>query len=327
MKLRSIFLAIGLAGLAVVIFLNLHQLKSFFHILSTLKWYVLVLVVIVQILSYFLNGLYYRSILRVFNYHNIGIVRLFEGAIAANFVNYIIPSAGFAGAGFFSQVLYPDVPRGKGVLVQFMRYGLSALAVLVMLPVGIGLVLITSKGNSNINHLAIVASLAILAVALTIAYLINQEAWVRKAINWLEHRFKRLFRKIPKDRLEDFIDEFYLGFHTMVAKKSKMIIPFGWSLVYIIVEMLTLYLVFLAFGQVVNPGIVIMGYLVANITSVLGGTFFSFGVFELGMVGTFVALGESFALSLSITLVYRVLNLIIGLPPGFYFYRKILLKA
>ena len=110
----------------------------------------------------------------------------------------------------------------------------------------------------------------------------------------------------------------------MMLSKFKMLRPFCWSIIYILVEMLTVYVAFLALGKLVNPGIVIMGYLLANIASTLGGTFFSTGVYELGMLGTFVAFQIPFALALSVTLVYRVLNLIIGLPPGFIYYRKYL---
>jgi uncharacterized membrane protein YbhN (UPF0104 family) len=81
---------------------------------------------------------------------------------------------------------------------------------------------------------------------------------------------------------------------------------------------------FLAFGKVMNPGIVIMAYLFANIASIFGGVFFSTGIFELGMIGTLVALGVPFVLAFSVTTVYRVLNVLISFPPGLYFYRKYL---
>ena len=113
----------------------------------------------------------------------------------------------------------------------------------------------------------------------------------------------------------------------MTKHKRKVLPSYGWSIVYIIVEVATFYLTFLAFGRTDNPGIVIMAYLFANIASIFGGVIFSVGVFEIGMTGTLVALGLPFVLALSATTVYRILNLIIGLPPGFYFYRKYLPHA
>ena len=129
MKLRNILFLIGVLGLAVVLLLNRHQLESFWQLLKSLRWYIVILIILIQLASYFLNALYYRSILRVFN-RQVDVERLFEGALAANFVNYIVPTMGLAGAGYLSQVLSPDVPRGEGVLAQLMRYALSGLAVL-----------------------------------------------------------------------------------------------------------------------------------------------------------------------------------------------------
>jgi uncharacterized protein (TIRG00374 family) len=131
----------------------------------------------------------------------------------------------------------------------------------------------------------------------------------------------------PKSAVRDvdhFIDEFYVGYRTMTHHKRQMLVPFGWSIVYILIEVLTFYLAFVAFGKFVVPGIAIMAYLFANIVSIFGGVFFSTGTFEVGMAGTLVVLGVPLVLAISVTTVYRVLNLIIGLPPGFYFYKKYL---
>lgn len=323
MKIRNIFLVIGLAGLAIVVIVNIHQVGKFIHLLSTINILVLGLIILVQILSYYLNARYYRSILYVFNYRA-RLYKLFEGAMAANFINYIIPSAGVAGAGLFSQVLYPEVPRGKGALIQVMRYGLSALAVLLTLPLGIGLIVITRPANTYIDTIAVGTCLLVLALAILIVAVVHQERWLRSFIKRFEHRLKRLFKSFKTEAIDDFVDEFFVGYKTMVKKKNKMLAPFGWSLIYVVIEILTLYLGFIAFRKLINPGVVIMAYLMANLTSFIGGSLFSVGVFELGMLGTFVALGEPFVLALSITIVYRIMNLIVGLPAGFVFYRRIL---
>jgi uncharacterized membrane protein YbhN (UPF0104 family) len=110
----------------------------------------------------------------------------------------------------------------------------------------------------------------------------------------------------------------------MARQKRRLLMPFAWSIIYIVIELGTFYMAFLAFGKIENPGIVVMAYLFANIASIFGGVFFSTGIFELGMAGTLVALGTPLALAVSVTTVYRVINLLIGLPPGYYFYRQYL---
>lgn len=323
MKLRNILLVCGLLGLAIVVLLNSHQFESFWHLLKNLRWYIIALVVVIQIISYYVNALYYRSILSIFS-HNVGIERLFEGALATNFVNYVLPSVGLAGAGYLSQVLSPEVPRGEGVLTQLMRYALSALAVLVMMPVGFGLIFLTRDAGHTIVRVTFASALAITVLAIIIVTLIQHESAFRKVANWLIHSLQHIRPKFDGTGIKHFIDEFYIGYHALIQQKQRMWTPFGWSMIYIIIEILTFYLAFLAFGKTINPGIVIMAYLFANIASIFGGVFFSTGIFELGMIGTLVALGLPFVLAFSVTTVYRVLNLLIGLPPGFYFYKKYL---
>lgn len=318
---------LGVIALAVVIFLNRHDLRIFWHLLGSLRWYILAAVVGVQLASYWVNGLYYRSILRIFSY-DISVERLFEGALATNFVNYVVPTMGLAGAGYLSQVLTPDVPRGEAVLSQLMRYALSALAVLLMLPVGFLLVLTSGLADRSIVKATLFSTAIIIAIATCIVVLLSKERWARRAVRGSIGLVTRVRPRYHGEKaVWHFVDDFYVGFHKMGQDKMKMLVPFAWSLVYIAIEIGTFYMAFLAFGTTEPLGVVIMAYLFANIASTFGGVFFSTGSFELGMAATLVALGTGFALSVSVTIVYRMLNLLIGLPPGFYFYRKYLPRS
>jgi uncharacterized protein (TIRG00374 family) len=323
-KLRHIFSLLGLIGLCIVLLINRHQFESFWHLIKTLRWYILALIVLIQIASYWVNALYYRSILKIFTY-DVGILRLFEGALATNFVNYVAPTVGLAGAGFLSQVLSPDVPRGTSVLTQLMRYALSALAVLIMMPVGFIIIFLSADSGRSIVKVTLASAIGIILLAIAIVALVSRESALRRTVAWLIRGFKRIYPKFKGEAaVRHFIDEFYVGYRQLTKNKRRLLGPFGWSIVYIVIAILTFYLAFLAFGKVANLGIVIMAYLFANIASIFGGVFFSTGIFEVGMAGTLVALGIPFSLAFSVTVVYRVLNLLVGLPPGFYFYRKYL---
>ncbi|MDA8081127.1 MAG: lysylphosphatidylglycerol synthase transmembrane domain-containing protein [Actinomycetota bacterium] len=323
MKLRNLMALLGVIGLVIVVWLNRGQFVGVWRILKTLRWYILAFVILIQLASYWVNGLYYRSILRIFGYE-MSIRRLFEGALATNFVNYVLPSAGIAGAGYLSQVLAPDVPRGESVLTQLTRYALSGLAVLIMMPVGLLLVLFTSNSAHQIVRITLLSALAITVFAVFMVAVVQQESAVYRSVDRVVVVLKRAFPKIKPDAIRHFVDDFYLGWHRIISHKRHMLAPFEWSIIYIVIEMGTFYLTFLAFGKLINPGISIMAYLFANIASIFGGVFFSTGTFEVGMAGTLVVLGLPFPLAVSVTSVYRVLNLLIGLPPGFYFYRRYL---
>lgn len=323
LKLRNILSFVGLLGLALLIVLDRHLLESFWHLIKTIRWYVVVLMIFIELFSFYLNALYYRSILRIFSYE-VGVRRLFEGALATNFVNYVIPTAGIAGAGYLSQVLSPEVPRGEGVLTQIMRYALSSLAILIMMPVGVLLIFLGHDAAHPVIRVAILSALSITILGVFIVAIVQREAMLRRMIHWLEGKLRQRFTKLKNRSLDRLLDEFYVGYRAMTRQKRRMLIPFAWSLVYIVVQICMLYVGFLAFGKTLNPGIVIMAYLFGNIVSIFGGALFSTGTFEVGMAGTLVALGSSFALAISVTTVYRVLSLLAGLPLGFIYYRKYL---
>ncbi|HUC87538.1 MAG TPA: lysylphosphatidylglycerol synthase transmembrane domain-containing protein [Candidatus Binatia bacterium] len=323
MKLRNLFFLFGIFGLLLWIMLDHHELSSFWQELKNLRWYVLLAMALIQVAAFYVNAFYYRSILKVFGY-KVGVQQLFEGALATNFVNYVLPTLGLAGAGYLSQVLHGKVPRGESFLAQLMRYALSGLAVLTLMPIGFVVIILTDHTASKIVNIALAASAIVIGLAIGVIVLIQKEAVLRRFAKWLISHLRKLAPKLKVEAADLFIDEFYTGYRTITKKKRKVVPSYAWSIVYIFIQIFAFYLVFLAFGKAINPGIVIMAYLLANIASIFGGVLFSFGVFELGMTGTLVALGLPLSLALSATTVYRVLNLVVGLPPGLFFYRKYL---
>jgi glycosyltransferase 2 family protein len=89
-------------------------------------------------------------------------------------------------------------------------------------------------------------------------------------------------------------------------------------------EVMAVYIVYVAFGHFVNFGAVILAYAVANfagLVSVLPG---GVGIYEGLMTLVLVASGVPSRLSLPVTVMYRVVNTIVQLPPGYYFYHRTL---
>lgn len=322
---KNIFTLLGLVALFLVIILNKNVLKDCLHLLGQFRWYVVILVVIIQFLSYLMNAFFYRAILNVFSLKQISLRKLFEGALATNYVNFMVPSIGAAGAGYLSQVLSPEVNRGEAVLSQIMRLALNALSLLIMMPIGLLLIITSRQPRGSIVSESLISTAIILGVAVALFWLIDHESILRTLARKLIRNITRLYPRFHGERaIMRFLHNFYEGYRSMLQKKKQMRAPFAWSLLYVTIELLTVFVIFLGFGEIVNPGIIIIAYLIANIVSIFGGVLFSIGAFELGMAGTFITLGIAPSLALSVTVVYRSLNLLISLPPGFYYYRKYL---
>jgi uncharacterized protein (TIRG00374 family) len=97
-----------------------------------------------------------------------------------------------------------------------------------------------------------------------------------------------------------------------------------WALVANITEVLCIYVVYLAFGETVNLGAVILAYAVANFAGMVSVMPGGVGVYEALMTGVLVAAGVPARLSLSVTVMYRVLSTLIQVPPGWILYHAAL---
>ena len=91
-----------------------------------------------------------------------------------------------------------------------------------------------------------------------------------------------------------------------------------------ITEIAALYVVYIAFGDYVNIGAVILAYAVANFAGLISVLPAGIGIYEGLMTAVLVATGIPAGLSISVTIMFRIVTMFIQLPPGYYFYQKAL---
>lgn len=326
MKKRRRFMTwLGLGALVILVLLNYDQLGDFWRSLHEARWWVLFGVVLVQIFSYWTNAKFYQSFFRIFN-HEISFRRLYEVSLAINFVNHVFPTGGLSGASFLSSHLSNDVPIGQSTLAQLIKYFFTVISFLAVLTFGFVILFLGGGLNQLSVRLTLMLSLVIIVSGLLLLALLAD----RSKLEWLlrlGQRFINGFGRIvlrrhhlllPEAKAQRFFNEFYQGYQLLAEQRGHWRMPLLYSLLGNIAEVLTIYVVFLAFDNPVSVGVVIVAYALANILSLLG----IFGLFEATMVGAFVALGLPFSLSFSVVIVYRILNIGLFLPPGFYFYHR-----
>jgi len=110
----------------------------------------------------------------------------------------------------------------------------------------------------------------------------------------------------------------------MLIRKNPKVLkrPLVSALLANIAEIITIYIVYIAFGQWVNPGAVIIAYAVANFAGVISVFPGGVGIYEFLMTGVLASAGVPPGVSLPITITYRIINMTIQLPPGYYYYHK-----
>jgi uncharacterized protein (TIRG00374 family) len=335
MKLRRLLLLVGLIGICVLLLAHLGDLPKFWDALQDLGWYVVPAIIVVQLGSYYANARYYQAFFAISDYH-VGLRRLFEASLAINFANQALPSGGLVGTTYLSEAVKPEVPAGTAALAQLGRYIFTFLSYFIVLAAGF-LMLFLGR-NSDLNKpsvkLVIILMLAVLGIGIVLLMVFQErkrlEPVLKLGVHIINGFGRRVLRRqkdlIGESRISGFLDEFYRGYHLVMDHKGRWPKLLGWSLAYNFTEVLTIYVVFIGLGVWVNPGVVVTAYTLAIIASLAGFLTGGVGVYELGMIGTFTALGVPFATSFTVVLVYRALSMIIFLPPGFYYYRRHLVR-
>jgi len=319
-----------LVALGGLVFALRDQVVDVFRRLDEVKWWALALLVPIQIFNYHCQAMMYRRMFAIVG-NTIGYRKLIEVSLELNFVNNVFPSGGVSGISYFGLRLRDNQVTGaKATLVQIMKLGLLFLSFEVLVVVGLFILAWADKVNGLVLLLAGSLSTLMVVGTLAFAYIIGSReritaffTIVTKALNWL---IRLVVPRKPEainiaSAQESFNDmhENYMLFRT---KLNELRSPFWWALLANTAEVFSIYVVYIAFGEWVNLGAIILAYAIANFAgfvSVLPG---GVGVYEILMTGVMTIAGVPAALTIPVVVMYRVLNTLIQLPPGFYFYHK-----
>jgi uncharacterized protein (TIRG00374 family) len=161
-------------------------------------------------------------------------------------------------------------------------------------------------------------------------YIIGSKARINNFMTWATRVVNRIIQLVrpnhPEtiniERAHNLFDDLHANYQQITGKRSQLKKPFWWAFVANATEVLAVYVVFVAFGHWVNVGAVILAYAIANfagLVSVLPG---GVGVYEALMTAVLASAGISPGLSLPVIVMYRVLNTLIQIPPGYILYHN-----
>lgn len=321
-----------IAGLAILVYAIRHQISDSLHTIGQIRWWLLGLLVVWQILNY---DAYVRQ--------NIGLFKilgekpayryLYKVILELNFVNHVFPSGGVSGFSYFSLRLKEKGISGtKSSLVQLMRFVLVFIAFQILLF--LSLIMLSFSGRVNRFVLLTGGSLATLIFVGTIgiAFVIGSKSRINSFFGFLTKGLNRIIHVVrPKHpetinvaNVQEKFEELHENYLLIKADYNALKMPLVWSMVANLTEIMTLYTVYIAFGHWVNPGAVILAYAVANFAGFLSVLPAGIGVYETLMTAVLAAGGISPAVSIPVTVMYRIVSMIIQLIPGYYYYHRFL---
>jgi uncharacterized protein (TIRG00374 family) len=329
MTLRRILLLLALVGITILIFSSLGLFGQFINVLHRVHWYIVPLIILAQLLSYYAVMNYYDAFFRLSNHHVLK-RHLAEVALAVNFTNQVVPGSGVATASYMSKALSGIVPPGKCTLAQIGRYVFFVGATIPLLLIAMLIVFFSGTITHISARLLLLIVTLVIVTGIALISFFSERSRMRRVVGPVIRAYNRTglfffrhrFTPLTAVEVGEFFDEFYSGYRDVMRKKRSWIVLSMWALLFNIAEILTVYVAFISFGVWPNMGIVILGYQVAIAASLIGPLTAGAGALEFGMIAAFTALGLSFTLSFAVVMAYRFISMGIFLPPGFYFYRR-----
>jgi uncharacterized protein (TIRG00374 family) len=327
-KLVLNIVTFGLLGLAV--YLVWDDIGKAVQDLGRINAIALLLVLPLQAQNYAAYAHLYLEFLKILGSKQ-PFKRMYKVALELNFVNHVFPSGGVSGFSYFTARLKPfGVSTAQSTLTQTMRFVLTFASFVVLLFVG--LFLLALGGSASNMTIFITCSLAFSTVFAIIVggYIISNKKRIKTFTKTLTKGLNRVIRvvrprspeTISLEKVEKLCNEMHSNYLILKEKFPALRTPFFYSTLANVTELATIYVVYIAYGQFVNPGAIIIAYALANFAGLIAVLPGGIGVYEGLMAAVMVSAGVPAGLAISVTIMYRVLTLAIGLPVGYYFYHK-----
>lgn len=334
-KWRSILTGVTFAGLIMLIYFARESIYKTFTNLNDVAAWILLFMILWQAINYHAYTQLYRSIFKVLD-KTIEYRTMLRIAVELNFVNTVFPSAGVVGFSYFGYRMKQfGITASKATLVHLMRFISVFFAFQVLLLIGIFLLSLDGKANNFTILVAGSIGTALVIGSFLAIYIVGN----KKRIDVFTVGFTKVVNKIiqtvrpkhPETIKLAGVSKLFLELHeeynVLRKKKTELKKPFFFAVLASATEVATLYTVFLAFGEPVNLGAVILAYAVANFAGLISVLPGGVGVYEALMTAVLAVAGVPPSIGLPATVMYRIISMLIQLPIGYYFYQKFLKNA
>lgn len=323
--------------IAVIVFFSRHELYRAWELLGQVNIWLLLLLIPLQILSYYAVGemvfSYLRSKKSIDHIPPLTLARL---SLEMNFVNHILPSGGVSGVSYMSWRLGGyGVSAGRATMAQGVRFTMGFAAYITLLL--LALLAVTIDGNINRWIILVSGALITFLVGTMVGgvFLISSSAritkfgqWLTRSINTLVRRvsFGRVKKLLKDDKVHNFLHDIHTDFVELRREKRILLKPFLWGILMNITEVGLFMVTFWALGESVNPAPIMIAFGVATFAGVFVVTPGGAGAYEAIMVGFVTLAGVSGSVAIAGIVLTRVILLFGTIVLGYVFYQLALLK-
>jgi len=308
--------------------------RQLLNVASSIAWPRLLLPIGATLFSYVLMTLSYDGIARAAG-TPIGFLPMLRITFVSNVVNYIVATGGLSGFAlrmyFFRQ---SDIPVGRAVTISFVQGLITNLTLLIFLVMGF-LFLLTheSLGTAALVSAATLLALFVLVTALALLLLVHRGVrrrvllWGLEASHAIGRRFLPNHRTPRRMRLWRLQVNIERGFAFMLANWRQMILPVVYIVLDWVVTLGVLWASFWCVNQDVAFPIVIVGFAIGILFSMVSLAPGGIGIMEGSMTTIFVALGVPLEQTVVAVLIFRFAYYAVPFLVSVAFFRTMLRVA
>lgn len=330
MKLRTFFSIVAGIALAIVVYVSREDIAQAWRQLPDANPWLILMIVPTQLLGYHFNTRMYSSYFRAFS-NKLDYLPLYKLSLELNFVNNVFPSGGISTASYMSYRLKKwRVSTSKAALAVIARFAMTFVTFLVLLATALLFMLIGGVINTTVIFIAGMVSLIIVFIITISTYILRDRARITnlmkiiaRFINWVVNRIHiKKGAAIDLKKVESIFNDLADDYRIIMSQRREILLPTFYALLNNLTEVLTIYWVYLAFGEAVNFGAVIIAYAVANFAGAVAAIPGGLGVYESMLTIVMVSAGVPAGLSLTVAVVYRIINMSVFLPIGYTLYHR-----
>lgn len=321
---------VTILALAVLVYAIRDQLVNTLGNLHRVNGWVLLLLIPLEAIGYHAQARMYQSMFKSVG-TKVSYKAMVNVSLELNFVNHVFPSGGVSGISYFGLRMRALGARAsQATLVQTMKLILMFLSFEILLFIGMFIMSIHGNADGVVLFIGTVLATLVLVSTGVFVYIIGSKTRINAFFTWVTRLLNQLIHLVrpghPEtiniERARSAFDDFHESYLMLRTKIHELQAPFWWSFVLNLSEVLVIYVVYIAFGEWVDLGAIILAYAIANVAgfvSVLPG---GVGVYEGLMTAVLATAGVPAAVSLPVTVMYRVLNTVVQIPPGYYLYHR-----
>lgn len=337
MSFRSWLTVITVILLGLVVYFGWPQITHALSLFEKINPWVLVLLIPVQLFSYYaIGGIIFSYLRSKGDLQSTSHWQMTRMALELNFVNHIMPSGGAAGFSYLGWVLGKHGVRpSRATMAQIIRFALAFISFVAMLVIAVFALALDHQVDRSIIFISFALVLAAVGGTAFAIYNIGNRRRLVVFAGWLTRTTNKVVSKLTRGKkqqilkletVEGFFEEVHQDYLEIRDDKKILIQPLIWAVFTNLADVALLVISFLALGTWINPATLLVAFGISSIASIVSVTPGGAGVYETIMIAFLVSAGIPAEIAIAGTLVARVTLVFGTIISGYLFYQLTILK-